>query len=105
VRWLSEHPDQLVDRVILVAPWIDPQRKKTTDFFDFKIASDLAHRTAGLVIFNSDNDGQDIQESVLQIRKAVHDVQYREFHNYGHFCFNDMKTTEFPELLEAILRP
>lgn len=26
IRWLSEHPDVRVDKVVLVAFWVDPQR-------------------------------------------------------------------------------
>jgi hypothetical protein len=37
------------------------------------------------------------------IRGAVKDIGYEEFHNYGHFCYEDLKTVEFPELVEACL--
>lgn len=60
VRWLSEHPDVRVDTLALVAPWLDPQRTDTTDFFDFN------------------------------------------YDDMGHFCFDDMKTDQFPDLLAAI---
>ncbi len=102
-RWLSEHADIRVGKVVLVAPWLDPKRTKTTDFFDFVIDPALASRTSGLTIFNSDNDGQDVQNSVSLLRAAIHKIQYREFHNYGHFCLNDMRTSEFPELLAELL--
>lgn len=101
-RWLSEHPNTHVDAVLLVAPWIDPGRKKTTDFFDFKIDPNLASRASRITIFNSDNDGKDIQESVRLIRDTVRNHNYREFHDYGHFCQTDMNTSEFPELLDAL---
>lgn len=102
VRWLSEHKDAHVGKVVLVAPWLDPDRTDTTDFFAFEIDPELAKRTAGLTIFNSDNDSEDIQTSVKMIREAIPDTRYREFHNYGHFCYENMKTTAFPELLEIL---
>lgn len=102
-RWLSEHPYVRVDRVVLVAPWLDPWRVRTTDFFEFKIDPSLRERTrGGFAVFNSDNDQQDIQESAFLIRDTVRNCFYREFHNYGHFCLDDMHTEEFPELLELL---
>ena len=39
LRWLSENKIK-IDKLILVAPWLDPERSKTTDFFDFEIDKD-----------------------------------------------------------------
>ena len=38
VRWLSEHPTEQVGKVVLVAPWMDPEheeREQVTNFFDY----------------------------------------------------------------------
>jgi predicted alpha/beta hydrolase family esterase len=102
-RWLSEHPDTRVGRVVLVAPWIDPRRTRTTDFFDFKIDPNLAERTAGFTVMNSDNDAQDIQDSAFIIRDTVHNTNFRNFHQYGHFCIENLHTQAFPELLSALV--
>jgi uncharacterized protein len=102
-RWLTEHPDRRFAQVVLVAPWLDPFRRKTTDFYEFEIDPQLTNRADSLTIFHSDNDMEEVQESVRRLRKIVTDVQYREFHLYGHFCFDDMKTAAFPELLELVL--
>lgn len=103
LRWLSEHPDVQVGRVVLVAPWLDPRREETTDFFDFTIDPLVPTRTAGLTVFHSDDDADDIQESVGMILAAVEGVAAREFHGYGHFCRGDLGSDEFPELLELLL--
>lgn len=102
-RWLSENHLVIVDKVILVAPWVDPKRTRTDDFFDFEIDPDLAERCNGFAIFNSDNDAADIQESAYLIRDSVRNCYFREFHNYGHFCIPDMHSDKFPELLELFL--
>lgn len=107
VRWLSENKDKKVGKVVLVAPWLNPENNPlsdTADFFDFEIDPDLAGRTAGVTIFNSDNDQETIHTSVQIIRDKVKGIQYEEFHNYGHFCFGDLHTNELPELLEELLR-
>ncbi len=35
---------------------------------------------------------------------AVKNTSYRESHDKGHFCYDDLKTVEFPELLQECLR-
>lgn len=106
VKYLSIHKELKVKKVILVAPWLDPDREHTKNFFDdFEIDPDFVSRTNGVTIFNSDNDQASVQKTVDILRKTVKNILYREFHNYGHFCLDDMKTTKFPELLEEVLRP
>ena len=102
IRWLSEHKKVKVGKVVLVAPWLDPDREGTTDFFDFTIDPDLVKRTKQLTIFHSDNDDESIQKTVRILKSKLKGFAYREFHNYGHFCFEDMKTKAFPELLKEL---
>ncbi len=102
VRWLSENKNLQVGKVVIIAPWLDPKRTNTTNFFDFQIDPNLASRTDGLTIFNSDDDEKDIQDSVDHIRKTVINLKYQQFHKYGHFCITDMSTSEFPELIETL---
>lgn len=102
VRWLSEHNKVRVGRVILVAPWLDPNRNQTKGFFDFTVDPQMAARTDGLAIFNSDNDGDEVQESAMLLHNTIENHYYKEFHNYGHFCMEDMGTDQFPELLELL---
>jgi len=102
-RWLSEHKDVSVGKVVLVAPWIDPDNILKGIFFDFKIDPNLADRTKGITIFSSDNDHPKILESVKILRDQIKGIKYKEFNSYGHFCYEDMKTAEFPELLAEVL--
>lgn len=102
VKYLSERHLQ-VGKVVLVAPWLDPQRNSTTMFNELKIDAKLVDRTKGITIFASSNDYDSIKESVKILQEAIKGVKTVEFQNYGHFCLNDMKTREFPELLNEIL--
>jgi len=112
IRWLSENKDKRVGRVVLVAPWLNPENNPvsdTADFFNFEIDPDLVSRTSGVTIFNSDNDQATIHKSVQIIRDNVKDVEYKEFNHYGHFCLGDspefnMPTSDFPELVEELLK-
>jgi uncharacterized protein len=104
VKYLSIHPKICVDKVILVAPWLDPGNIHTKDFFDdFEIDPRLAERTKQLTIFNSDDDEESIQQTTTMLKNIVKGLQYKEFHNYGHFTAKSLKSLEFPELLEVIL--
>lgn len=105
VKYLSIHPELRVGTVVLVAPWLDPERQHTHNFFDdFSIDPELARRTAGLTIFGSDNDEASVLKTIGILRSTLTGITYREFPGYGHFCSDDMQTTAFPELLETILR-
>jgi predicted alpha/beta hydrolase family esterase len=104
VKYLSIHPDIKVGKVFLVAPWLDPDRKHTKNFFDdFEIDPDFISRTKGVTVFYSDDDQKSVLKTVEIIRQKVKGISFKEFHNYGHFCIDDMKTPEFPELLQTIL--
>ncbi len=104
IKYLSIHPEITVDKVILVAPWLDPDKEHTINFFDdFEIDPNLVSRTKGVMVLYSDDDQQNVLKTVEIIRQKIKGVVFKEFHNYGHFCIEDMKTTEFPELLHIIL--
>lgn len=103
VRYLSEHKDLKVGKVILVAPSLNPQRTWGAKFFDFTIDSNLVSRTKELVIYNSTDDDEGIQESVRIIRTELPGAKYKEFEGMGHFTIGDMPTSEFPELLQEVI--
>lgn len=103
VRYLSEHPDARVGKVVLVAPWLDPNNIKKTTFFDFEINPDLVSQTGGMTVFNSLNDHPGILWSVEILRQTIPNIRIVDFDNYGHFCSGEMPSgNSFPELLEAL---
>lgn len=101
VRWLTENKLN-INKLILVAPWLDPKREKTTDFFDFQIDSNVQERVGELYVFVSLDDEQDILDSVEIIKKAFPGATLHKFTNKGHFTSEEMPTNQFPELLEVI---
>lgn len=102
IRWLTENKVK-ADKLILVAPWLDPDRRKTTDFFEFTIDSGIANRANEIHILVSEDDNKEILESVKMIRKVLTKAKLHSFKNMGHFTYEEMKTDKFPELLEIIL--
>jgi predicted alpha/beta hydrolase family esterase len=103
LRYLSERPDLVVDKVILVAPWLNLNHEEKTDFFDIEIDPSILDRVGKLVIFASDNDDVVVQDSIALLKEVIPNATYKEFHEYGHFTLRSMGTDDFPELLEVIL--
>ncbi len=104
LRYLSERKDLKVGRLVLVAPWLDPDGDETDGFFEFDLDPNLIKRTAGITLFHSDNDMGNVHKSVAQIRDKLPGVTYREFKGYGHFTESHMGGSKFPELLEAVVK-
>ncbi len=103
VRYLSEHPELKVEKVVLVAPWLNPRLTIQSNFFDFDINPDIVMQAGEFIVFSSDNDDIEIKDSISLMKDKMKDFSIREFHNYGHFCYRDLKTDAFPELLGVCL--
>lgn len=101
VRWLTENKIK-INKLVLVAPWVDPDREKTTDFFNFSIDSGLKERAGEIHIFVSENDENNVLKSVEFISKTLSNAKIHKFMDKGHFTYSEMKTVEFPELLEIL---
>ncbi len=101
VRYLSEHKDLKVGKVVLVAPWTNPDNYEvsdTADFFDFEVDPAFPSRTAGTVVFISSDDEPSVVKTVDILKEKVHGIEYREYTDRGHF-----KDSKFSELLGEVL--
>ena len=104
VRWLSENKFR-VGKVVLVAPWIDPSHEWAPKMFnELKIDEDVAERTAGITEFISLDDDKEELETLEILKSKIKGLKVREFTDKRHFTFGDMKTHEFPELLEELVK-
>ncbi len=103
LRWLSDHTDVSVRRVVLVAPWIDPYRNRCVPgFFDFKIDQALTART-DLHILYSDNDTPEVESSVQTILDTLPTIQQHFMPGRQHFTADSLGSVEFPELRDIVL--
>ena len=101
VRWLCEHPDTRVGRVLLVAPFLDPTGSRAPRMFGgFTLDPAFAARTAGVAILHSDDDSPDVARSVAILRAALPDVEYHEVSRRGHLA--DGPGTTLPEALPLL---
>lgn len=101
LRWLSENKT-FHEHVVLVAPWLDPYREETTDFFEFEIDSEITDRTPNFHILISDDDEKSIADSFGTISATLPDANVHKFTDKGHFTEGDLKSKELPELLEVM---
>lgn len=105
VKYLSIHPEIKVGKVVLVAPWLDPDKTKTVNFFDdFEIDTELMSRTQGITIWYSDNDEESVLKTVEILKNKIPSADFKEFRGLGHFCIDDLNSEKFPELLQEIVK-
>lgn len=101
IRRLSENKIK-VGKVALVAPRINAQWVDSYNFFDFKIDEDLVKKTESTRVFVSRDDSETIKD-FNKLKKEIKNLDILEFENKWHFCFKDLKTRAFPELLEYLI--
>ena len=104
LRWLSENPYLKTNKIVLVAPWLDPFWEiEEKDFFNFTFDLELCSKR-DIIIFHSDDDMKPIQVSLKKIQDIYPDFRVKYFQNYGHFCKNDLWSEVFSELLSEIIK-
>lgn len=103
LRWMSEHRDVEVDKLVMVAPWLDPDHKYGT-LSEFTVDPRLSERClGGVAVFYSSCDDAGVKVSVQRIRREVPRAAMWDIPENGHFLLgNSMVTEEFPELLEEL---
>lgn len=104
-RYLSEHKDLHTGKVVLVAPSLGlGPNWRGSKFFDFEIDPSLGKRVKSMTIMYSESDKESTREAVKILKKELPGVVIKEYPGMGHFTHNDMKTAEFPELLEECIK-
>ena len=110
VRWLGETKKRIA-QLILVAPWKVNYRKSWSDdirkirekFYTYEIDETIKNRIEEIVMFTSNNEEDGGKESLRIFHEAL-GGNIMSLDNHGHYCLKNMKTEEFPELLEEIIK-
>lgn len=103
LRYLEDRA-QPIEKLVLVAPWIDPYRTRKA-FLDFTPSSSLENKINEIHIFYSeDEEVKGVKETVELLRNTYKNINFHIFKKHGHFCLEEMGTEEFPELLEVIIK-
>lgn len=104
VRWLGDTRKK-IKKLILVAPWKIPHKENGGDkeFYEYKINKCVKSNVGEILIFTSDDEVEDGKKSVKLFEKDI-GGKIIELKNHGHYTFNKMRTYEFPELLDEIIK-
>ena len=94
----------MIKELILVAPWKIADRKDTykKSFYKFPIDKTIKERVNKIVMFTSDNEEENGKKSLKLYQKKLAG-KVIELPGRGHFCFENMGTEEFPELLKEVI--
>jgi len=103
VRWLLE-TQKKVKKLILVAPAKVPETESDMrkDLYDFKLPSDATHIADEIVVFTSNDFPHHLKS--LEMYKLSLKPRVVKLENKFHFLYFQMKTNEFPELLDEVMK-
>ncbi len=102
VRWLLDTKKK-VKKLILVAPAKIPEIETDTrkDLYDFELPEDAQHIADEIVLFTSNDLSHHLKSLPLYVKALKPRVI--KLKNKFHFLYFQMRTNEFPELLEEII--
>jgi pimeloyl-ACP methyl ester carboxylesterase len=104
LRWLSENPSVHIDKLVLVAPYIDPFGAHIVDgFFDFELGDDIETRVNEFHIFHSADDMPEIVASVDRLLSAYQMAAEHRYEYMGHFTTESMGTDSFVDLVAVFV--
>ena len=81
LKWLHQNPKISLDKLVLVAPWLDPQ-KREAPFLEFELDKSALDKVKEVHLFFSEDDDDTIRVSTEQIIKSYPDIRV---HNYKRF--------------------
>jgi len=104
VRWLGE-TKRKISKLILVAPWKIPDKDDEfrKEFYIYPIDENIKSRVDKIVMFTADDEEDEGKESLKIFHQALCG-EVIELKEHGHYTLGDMRTEEFPELLEKIIQ-
>lgn len=103
LKYLSTHPNIRLDQLILVAPWLDPERKHD-DFLVCEYDPCVIDRVGEMHILYSEDDDVDIKTTFQMVSALYPKATYHIYQNKGHFCEEDLQSSTFPELWDIIAK-
>lgn len=105
LRWFTENKEKKIDKLILVAPSIDPDKNSKTGFCNFVLEKNITARTNKTIIVVSDQDSEGVLKSVDILKNEISDIQTVVISGLGHFIPDHMNgSLKFPELRDLILK-
>ena len=101
LKWLHENSKVKLDKLILVAPWLNTPIEPA-EFLKFSIKENALDNIKETILFYSTDDDPSIIESVNIILAHYKQIKTFCFENKGHFVYGTIGTI-FPELWQSII--
>jgi predicted alpha/beta hydrolase family esterase len=100
LRWFSENKEAKAERIVLVAPYCDYERKYG-DYSQYIIDIGLIERVGRLTIFSSSDDHEPILRRARELATLFPEADSVKLQGFGHFMIgHNMQSEEFPLLLD-----
>lgn len=104
LKWLHENPGVHLEKLVLVAPWFDPSRRRGS-FVAFALSPELQGRVGQIhVFYSTDEEVEGVRETKDQILQTYPKARLHQFTDKGHFCIGEIGTEKFEELW-TVCRP
>ena len=89
----------------MVAPWKISEKDtiEKENFYTYNIDEKIKNRADYIAMFTSNDEAEEGKNGLKMYHKAL-GGEIINLKNHGHYCLKNMKTEEFPELLEVILK-
>lgn len=101
LRFLGEAGARL-GRLVLVAPWLDPQRVRG-EFLNFTLDPELAQRLGSLhVLYAPDDPNEEVRDSIQLLEAAYPALHLHAFPGGGHFALKEMGREQLRRLLDIV---
>ncbi|MES2729267.1 MAG: hypothetical protein V4621_04105 [Pseudomonadota bacterium] len=104
LKYLSSHPDIMLDQLVLVGAWVDPERKHG-DFLLGHYDPGVIDRVGRMHILHSTDDDTDIKKTFQIVSALYPKATLHIYKDKGHFCESDLQSRTFPELWDIIKGP
>lgn len=103
LKWLNTHGAARIEKLVMVAPWLDPHRKYRPEF-DFAARSNLNRRIGSVIVFYSSLDDEQALASMEMVYREMPNARYIDIPENGHYMLgNRMETVEFDRLIDEII--
>lgn len=96
LKWLSKHPCFHLDKLILVAPWLDTD-SSCGEFLKFNLERNLLKNIKEIHLLFSEDDMPSVITATEMLIATFPQIKIHKFSDKGHFCFSTMGL-QFEEL-------
>ena len=89
LKWLHDNPDVKLEKLVLVAPFIDPSRQYG-EFLKFDFNKEALDNVGEVHLFISNDDKEGILQSTEQILTTYPNIITHKYTGLRHFCLRDV---------------